>query len=329
MRRFLHAMVEAERLEVATPPLSPHYAIRQSRLPASIARLVVPLNQDDSSTAAFIDECVHTSPPRCWKSYAAACLRVCFSVTTANGAVGRGQMHVLSTAQLRTILLAVRSTQPPSTKSSRRQRLLDVGAGDGTVTAQLAPLFDEVVTTEVSSSMARSLRARRWRCVQTADLAELLPSEAGRYDVVTLLNLLDRCSQPRALLTAAKTLLAPDGVLLIAVVLPFEPFVERGPCKLRPAERLPILARDFEGAVAEIVRDVLAPAGLAARVVSRVPYLCKGDMTSKYYVISDAIVACVISDADDNAANALEGDALLHSHHHSPASLHFSRTGAG
>jgi hypothetical protein len=57
--------------------------------------------------------------------------------------------------------------------------------------------------------------------------------------------------------------------------------------------------------------------------------LCKGDMTSKYYVISDAIVACVISDADDNAANALEGDALLHSHHHSPASLHFSRTGAG
>lgn len=46
-------------------------------------------------------------------------------------------------------------------------RLLDVGAGAGNVTQQLAPLFEEVVTTEVSSMNAVRLRQRGFVCVET------------------------------------------------------------------------------------------------------------------------------------------------------------------
>ena len=36
---------------------------------------------------------------------------------------------------------------------------LDIGAGSGKVTDELKPLFEEVVTTEVSANMAKLLRA--------------------------------------------------------------------------------------------------------------------------------------------------------------------------
>ena len=40
------------------------------------------------------------------------------------------------------------------------------------------------------------------------------------------MNLLDRCDKPMTLLRDASELLAPGGVLLLAVVLPFRPLVE-------------------------------------------------------------------------------------------------------
>lgn len=41
-----------------------------------------------------------------------------------------------------------------------------------------------------------------------------------------MLNLLDRCNKPRSMLEQAKYALAPGGVLLVALVLPYKPYVE-------------------------------------------------------------------------------------------------------
>jgi hypothetical protein len=43
--------------------------------------------------------------------------------------------------------------------------LLDIGAGSGAVTAQMAPLFAQVTTTEISVQMAARLRDRGYDCV--------------------------------------------------------------------------------------------------------------------------------------------------------------------
>lgn len=114
------------------------YGLDAQKLSAEVAERVVRLNRD-AVAEAFLLRCGARSNAVRWaQSTAASALRATLSLTDANGLVGRGSMHVLSTAQAQTLL-----------GTARRGVLLDVGAGDGSVTAQLAPLFDAVVATEV------------------------------------------------------------------------------------------------------------------------------------------------------------------------------------
>ena len=56
---------------------------------------------------------------------------------------------------------------------------------------------------------------------------ETLPT--GQFDLIACLNVLDRCSKPSDLLHDIKKRLVPvSGRLVLAVVLPFCPFVEDG-----------------------------------------------------------------------------------------------------
>ena len=49
-----------------------------------------------------------------------------------------------------------------------------------------------------------------------------------RYDVITCLNVLDRCDRPLTLLRQMRRSLRPDGLLVVALVLPLSPYVEHG-----------------------------------------------------------------------------------------------------
>lgn len=50
-----------------------------------------------------------------------------------------------------------------------------------------------------------------------------------KYDVISCLNLLDRCDDPLLLLRDIQKSLVPrTGRLILAVVLPFQPYVEVG-----------------------------------------------------------------------------------------------------
>jgi 2-polyprenyl-3-methyl-5-hydroxy-6-metoxy-1,4-benzoquinol methylase len=89
-------------------------------------------------------------------------------------------MHVLSTAQFREHL---RLPEP-----SKLGRLLDIGAGDGGVTEQLAPLFDTVEVSEANLAMRLRLAMRGWKVHNLTSW--LQPAE--KYDVVACLNVLDR-----------------------------------------------------------------------------------------------------------------------------------------
>lgn len=58
----------------------------------------------------------------------------------------------------------------------------------------------------------------------------------------------------------------------------------------------------FEAAASTLLRNVLQPAGFKLLQFSRVPYLCRGDLSSPYYVLSDAIfVLQVDQDAAETA----------------------------
>lgn len=52
--------------------------------------------------------------------------------------------------------------------------------------------------------------------------------KSEKYDVISCLNLLDRCDTPLELLQQIKSSLEPDGRVLLALVLPFSAYVESG-----------------------------------------------------------------------------------------------------
>ena len=184
-----------------------------------------------------------------------------------------------------------------------RGSLLDVGAGDGSVTTHLAPLFERVYATEVSGPMVKRLQARLLYggvlptgdvspaalAAAAAEAGVQLP--AGGFDCVSLLNVLDRCDTPRTLLRHCSALLAPGtGRLLLAVVLPFRPFVEAGATRRPPAESLGLSPdAGFEASASAMWERVLQPLGFRLHALSRVPYISDGDEKCPTYVLDDAI----------------------------------------
>lgn len=114
-----------------------------------------------------------------------------------------GQMFVLSRTQIQRLL-------------GREQRiggsLLDIGAGDGNVTEALAALVDNVTTTEVSGPMVTSLNQRGFNCVQTADLSHAFVLGRQPYNVISLMNVLDRADKPWTMLQQIRSMLHPENV---------------------------------------------------------------------------------------------------------------------
>lgn len=84
--------------------------------------------------------------------------------------------------------------------------------------------------------------------------------------------------------------MAPGGRLVVALVLPFSPYVEvgeRGDHK--PSEYLPVKGNGLEGQIASLVDRVFAPLSLRCLVWSKLPYLCEGDLGQAYYFLDDVI----------------------------------------
>lgn len=185
-------------------------------------------------------------------------------------------MHVLSTAQFRAHLQL--------DEGERVQRILDIGAGDGNVTAQLAPLcHSQVDVTETNPVMCMRLQMRGYTVYGRDNWQKNGPV----YDVVSCLNVLDRCEDPVALMQTMLRSLTPGGKLLIALALPYNPWIDEGEVTVRwvegkegaaarpimdsfplgkrgrrPARPLAVRGRTFTEAAASFVRDVAAPLGL-------------------------------------------------------------------
>lgn len=194
-----------------------------------------------------------------------------------NAWLGAYPMHLASRAQWDRLL-----------GGPRGGRLLDVGAGDGSVSQQLAPLFDQVEATELSASMARRLARSGRRCHRRDVATAGLPP--GPWDAVALLNVLDRTARPLSLLRAVADGLDAPGLLIAALPLPYDPVAYDGPYPVEPLERLPIEAGGWELEVTALVERALEPLGFVVRSLSRLPYLTGGDWTTPVGVLDDVVV---------------------------------------
>lgn len=198
------------------------------------------------------------------------------SLYDANGRMNISRDRVLSTAQWRRLL------------GAGGTRLLDVGAENGDVTHELAALFANVATTELSRPMARRLRGKGYTCHE-CDIAFEPIDDPGGFGVVALQNVLDRTTHPLRLLDRADALLAKDGRIVVAIPVPIQPVVFIGPARFDPAEELPVGMPDFESAVTALHERVFGPRGYRVTALARAPYLSRGGARNPVQVLDDAI----------------------------------------
>jgi len=224
-----------------------------------------------------------------------------------NGMLNSYPLHLLSTEQLRQLLAAADAPQ-------HFARALDIGAGSGKVTAQIAPLCGTITTTETSAAMARRLRASGYECWER-DLSDgpptaTAPNTEGVFDLVCMLNVIDRSQRPAGLLRAARKLLrsdggSDDGWLLLATPLPYRPFFYQGADVLAPSTAdslgLPPALKwtpsnddangDEWGKHAQLLLERIMPThGFEPIAFSRLPYISAGDADTPLMALEDLIV---------------------------------------
>jgi SAM-dependent methyltransferase len=251
------------------------YAIDRARLPAAVAEKVVWLEHDEPA-AAFVRQSL-AKPHGRLATVGYDLLRRALSDYDAYGLLGMYPMHLLSTPQLERLLAPL---------PARPRRLLDVGAGDGGVTAVARPLFDAITVTEASSVLRGKLRRQGHRVLPHDFERAPLPGES--FDAIFCLNVLDRCARPRTLLAHLSSALAPAGRLLVAVPLPPRPHVHVGRHTVDPEELLPG-APDWEAGAGALIEALFVPAGLQLSALARVPYLCRGDARTALHVLDAAL----------------------------------------
>jgi SAM-dependent methyltransferase len=256
-------------------PATLPYGCDLGRLPPELGARFVRLDAD-AKTLAFLAAAPERRHGRAMTFLQILLCQVC-SDFDANAILGVYPMHLLSSAQWEQLL----GGRPGGA-------LLDVGAGSGDVTRELAPLFDSVTTTDTSRAMAWRLGRRGFACLRTDVATHGVPG--GPYDTIACLNVLDRCARPLSLLRRIHAALPTGGRLILSLPLPYAPIAYDGPSPNDPAEPLPLEGESFELGVTSLVEAVLSPTGFDAEAISRAPYLSGGDSRKPLYVLDSAIV---------------------------------------
>ena len=227
------------------------------------------------------------------------------------------------------------SSASSSGTTTGRVHILDIGAGRGSVTMALAAAVgaaaSDVTAVEESTVEQTHLRAEGFHAM--GDLSSLIPLEpailGGRprrplagsaaveaaveaavfqdfdgYEIVSLLNVLDRVDDPLSLLELSATLLHPtNGIMLIAIVLPICPYVytstdkdatgghlPTNPLKVMPSAQCHARPEPtFEFAAAAFAAAAVEPAGLEVVAWTRLPYLSSGDVLKTHYSLDVAL----------------------------------------
>lgn len=164
----------------------------------------------------------------------------------------RGSMFILSEEQFKNLLMAGGFNAEFLSIHNNEITILDIGAGDGEVTMRLAKsiihmnynIFLKVFATEYSWTMRDRLQEKQFTYVYIVitighaisirilfeffifcSVIERL-EEVTNIDLISCLNVLDRCADPHQILADIHRALSPNGRAVIALVLPYSHYVE-------------------------------------------------------------------------------------------------------
>ena len=82
--------------------------------------------------------------------------------------------------------------------------------------------------------------------------------------------------------------LKPGGFFVVALVLPFRPYVESVPSH-KPSEEMNVSGKYFENQLESAVK-MFQTFGFELHSWSRIPYLCEGDLAKPIYSLDDSLM---------------------------------------
>jgi len=233
---------------------------------------------NDTETEDFIANSFEQSDwilTQLWYNLAKSVLSWFYCQTDINGILNRGSMFVFSKEQC----LKLTKLSP----NTQLQSMLDLGAGDGRPTQSMSHLFKETFATEVSPPMRKSLSQKGFKVLEIDNWVQ-----TGEYDLISALNLFDRCDKPLSIISDIHASLKPEGFLVVALVLPFKPYVESVPSH-KPSELMNITGDTFEAQVESAI-ELFEEVGFILESWARVPYLCEGDLSRPLYHLNNALI---------------------------------------
>ncbi|KAJ1459504.1 DREV methyltransferase-domain-containing protein [Pelagophyceae sp. CCMP2097] len=199
----------------------------------------------------------------------------------------QSKMSLLDTDTARLLFRAVGLRNPAT--------LLDVGAGPGHITLQLSPLFQRVSATEQSWPCARALRRLGFEVAHGPDIGF---ARGRTFDVVSLLNVLDRCADADGLLKQCAGRLAnAESRLVVALRLPVDAYQlhwnDTATPQSAPLPASVLAAETWEAGANAFARHVSCVTGLKLEVLSRIPYLALAQGPDRpndlFYALDDAV----------------------------------------
>ncbi|EGC36324.1 hypothetical protein DICPUDRAFT_32061 [Dictyostelium purpureum] len=222
-----------------------------------------------------------------------------YTKTDIMGYIGMGKMFILSTNQYKRILRLIYN-------DNNNEKNLDdllylntmnnIGSGCGTTTLCMAPLFKFVTATEASKGMVYSLKKKGIDSVFCLDIEQCEELKDTSYDIISCLNVLDRCEKPISLLNSIKNFLNPNGKIILAVVYPFRPYVEFGGIDNKPLEHIELKQETIEDYVHSFNTNVFKPNGFELDAFTVAPYISEGDALYQNYVLTDAVFVLKVKD---------------------------------
>ncbi|XP_037945394.1 methyltransferase-like protein 9 isoform X2 [Teleopsis dalmanni] len=262
-------------------------------LPYVFQRKFLPLLRPDESTIQWLEQAKLLSLNiwlHLWHAFARPFLKLFMTQTDINGYLKRGSMFILSEQQFAKLLRAANFNTNKETVN-----ILDVGAGDGEISIRLLNSVKSllqcakvnVYATETSWAMRQRLKKRDFEVVENIKSVQ-------QVELISCLNVLDRCIDPFEILQDMYNALAPSGHIILALVLPYMHYVEINSSHLpiRPLmSHWPEKSKQFSfEAEAKMFFELLENIGFKIDAWTKAPYLCEGDLHQSFYWLIDLVV---------------------------------------